>query len=109
MTILPRKVCDRNFCKKGRGPKLSPDWEGPYTVVSRINDVVYRIQRELKTKMKTVHLDLLIMYNSDIVDVSDRDDDDSSSMMAAGWRSLKKILEAELAMGIPERPRSQRI
>ncbi|KAJ3643464.1 hypothetical protein Zmor_026174 [Zophobas morio] len=31
---------------------------------------------------------------------------DSSSVTAAGRRSLKKSLEAEVAMGIPERPRS---
>ena len=34
---------------------------------------------------------------------------DLSSMTAAGWRSLKKSLEAEVAMGIPERPRSRNI
>ena len=54
--------------------KLSTDWEGPYTVVPRINDVVYRIRRGPKTKMKIVHLDRLMKNNSDIFDVSDRDD-----------------------------------
>ena len=47
---------------------------GPYTVVTRINDVVYRIRRRPKTKMKIVHLDRLMKYNNDTVDVSDRDD-----------------------------------
>ncbi|KAJ3666818.1 hypothetical protein Zmor_002249 [Zophobas morio] len=32
---------------------------------------------------------------------------DSSSVTAAGRRSLKKNLEAEVAMGIPEKPRFQ--
>ena len=27
----------------GRSPKLQSNWEGPYTVKKRINDVVYRI------------------------------------------------------------------
>ena len=58
----------------GRRPKLSSDWEGPYTVVTRINDVVYRIRRGPKRKMKIVHLGRLMKYNSSAVDVSDRDD-----------------------------------
>ncbi|KAJ8914234.1 hypothetical protein NQ315_003598 [Exocentrus adspersus] len=28
---------------KGKSPKLQKSWEGPYTVVTRLNDVVYRI------------------------------------------------------------------
>ena len=60
--------------KKKGCPKLSPDWEGPYTVVTRINGVVYSIRPGPKTKMKIVHLDHLMKYNSDAVDVSDRDD-----------------------------------
>uniref|UniRef100_A0A1B0D850 RNA-directed DNA polymerase n=1 Tax=Phlebotomus papatasi TaxID=29031 RepID=A0A1B0D850_PHLPP len=35
--------------RKGRSPKLQSDWEGPYRVVERINDVVYRIQLGKKT------------------------------------------------------------
>ena len=30
--------------RKGHCPKLSVDWEGPYAVLTRINDVVYRIR-----------------------------------------------------------------
>ena len=67
MALQPPK---RNAC----WPKFSTDWEGPYTVVMRINDVVYRIQRGPKRKMKIVHLGCLMKYNSDTVDVSDRDD-----------------------------------
>ncbi|KAJ3655230.1 hypothetical protein Zmor_014366 [Zophobas morio] len=60
--------------RNGRCPKLSSDWEGPHTVVTRINDVVYRIRQGPKRKMKTVHLDRLMKYNSSAVDVSDQDD-----------------------------------
>ena len=28
----------------GRSPKLQSNWEGPYTLKKRINDVVYQIQ-----------------------------------------------------------------
>ena len=34
-----------NPCKKvGHSPKLMRPWEGPYTIIKVINDVVYRIQ-----------------------------------------------------------------
>jgi hypothetical protein len=32
---------------KGKSPKLQSSWEGPYKVITRINDVVYTIQRIL--------------------------------------------------------------
>ena len=32
--------------RRGRSPKLQSNWEGPYSVKKRINDVVYRIQKE---------------------------------------------------------------
>lgn len=58
--------------KKGVSPKLTPSWEGPYSVIKRINDLVYRIQRSPKGKMKVVHLDRLAPYHGE--DCSDRDD-----------------------------------
>ena len=36
--------------KKGISPKLRRPWEGPYVVVERLNDVVYRIQRGPRAK-----------------------------------------------------------
>ena len=49
--------------RRGRSPKLQSSWEGPYNVITRINDVVYRIQRSAKSKMKVVHLDRLMKYH----------------------------------------------
>ncbi|CAG2242289.1 unnamed protein product [Mytilus edulis] len=43
----PRRV-------KGLCPKLQNNWEGPYIVVNRLNDVIYRIQKGPKTKPKVV-------------------------------------------------------
>jgi len=37
--------------KKCKSPKLTPVWKGPYNVVKRLNDVVYRVQRSPKGKM----------------------------------------------------------
>jgi transposase InsO family protein len=48
--------------KKGLSPKLSQSWDGPYKVIKRINDLVYRIQRRPNCKMKVVHLDRLKKY-----------------------------------------------
>jgi predicted aspartyl protease len=51
--------------KKGRCPKLQPSWEGPFVILTRINDVVYRIQRHPRAKMKVVHLERLASYAGD--------------------------------------------
>ncbi|KAJ8912214.1 hypothetical protein NQ315_009038 [Exocentrus adspersus] len=34
---------------KGKSPKLQKSWEGPYSVVTRLNDIVYRIQKNPQT------------------------------------------------------------
>lgn len=30
--------------KKGLSPKLQKPWQGPYVIIKRINDLIYRIQ-----------------------------------------------------------------
>jgi hypothetical protein len=47
---------------KGKSPKLHPAWEGPYKIITRINDVVYRIQKTPRSRMMVVHLDRLAPY-----------------------------------------------
>ena len=49
--------------RKGKSPKLQASWEGPYKVVTRINDVVYRIQKTPRSRMLVVHLDRLAPYH----------------------------------------------
>jgi hypothetical protein len=46
----------------GKSSKLQSSWKGLYKVVTRINDVVYRIQRNPRSKMVVVHLDRLAPY-----------------------------------------------
>ncbi len=48
--------------RKGLSPKLSRPWQGPYTVVKKINDLVYRIQLGPQHKPKVVHRDRLWAY-----------------------------------------------
>ena len=48
--------------KRGKSPKLQTCWEGPYNIITRINDVIYRIQRHPRAKMMVVHLNRMAPY-----------------------------------------------
>ena len=48
--------------KKGISPKLTRQWEGPYTVITRLSDVTYRIQLSARSKPKIVHFNRLKEY-----------------------------------------------
>ncbi|GFV42881.1 retrovirus-related Pol polyprotein from transposon 412 [Trichonephila clavipes] len=41
--------------RKGLFPKLQTNWEGPYTLLKRLNDVVVRIQKSPHSKPKVIH------------------------------------------------------
>ncbi|GBM64851.1 hypothetical protein AVEN_157105-1 [Araneus ventricosus] len=43
-------------------PKLQQNWEGPYTIVKKLNDVVYRVQRLPNAKPKVIHINRLAPY-----------------------------------------------
>jgi len=47
---------------KGKAPKLQSNWEGPYEVVRRLNDVMYCIRKSSRHKNKIVHLDRLAPF-----------------------------------------------
>lgn len=48
--------------KKGKSPKLSLPWEGPYKVVERLTDVVFRIKKGRYGSFVVVHADRLKPY-----------------------------------------------
>ncbi|KAJ8946991.1 hypothetical protein NQ318_019072 [Aromia moschata] len=48
--------------RRGLSPKLQSSWEGPYEVVTRINDVVYRIQKLPRGKPRVVHFNRLAPF-----------------------------------------------
>jgi len=48
--------------KQGLSRKLTCEWNGPFLIVDKINDVVYRIQRNARSKCKVVHHDRLKLY-----------------------------------------------
>jgi hypothetical protein len=47
---------------RGKSPKLQSSWEGPYKMVTQINDAVNRIQHHPREKMMMVHLDKLEIH-----------------------------------------------
>jgi hypothetical protein len=47
---------------KGKSPKRQSSWEGPCKLVTRITDVVCRIQKNPRSRMMVVHLDWLATY-----------------------------------------------
>ncbi|GFW23496.1 integrase core domain protein [Trichonephila clavipes] len=48
--------------RKGLSPKLQTNWEGPYTVLKILNDVVVRIQKSPHLKPKVIHYNRLAPY-----------------------------------------------
>ncbi|GBM09461.1 Retrovirus-related Pol polyprotein from transposon 412, partial [Araneus ventricosus] len=50
--------------RRGLSPKLQQNWEGPYTIVKKLNDVVYRVQRSPNAKPKVIHINRLAPYRA---------------------------------------------
>ncbi|GFX09382.1 retrovirus-related Pol polyprotein from transposon 412 [Trichonephila clavipes] len=48
--------------RKGLSPKLQTNWEGPYIVLKRLNDVVVRIRKSPHSKPKVIHYNRLAPY-----------------------------------------------
>jgi hypothetical protein len=48
--------------KRGKSPKLQTCWEGPYTIITGISNIVYWIWRHPRAKMMVIHLDRLAPY-----------------------------------------------
>ncbi|XP_067644811.1 uncharacterized protein [Eurosta solidaginis] len=59
--------------RKGVPAKFRCSWEGPYKVVKKISDTIYRIQTTGKPRIRrVVHLEMLVAFR--LGDLSDRDD-----------------------------------
>ncbi|GFY34037.1 retrovirus-related Pol polyprotein from transposon 412 [Trichonephila clavipes] len=48
--------------REGLSPKLQSHWDGPYTILKIINDVVIRIRKSTNSKPRVVHYDRLAPY-----------------------------------------------
>ena len=51
--------------RKGACPKLTSPWTGPFTILQKIDDVTYRIQRNRRSKSFVCHVDTLKKYEGD--------------------------------------------
>ena len=49
--------------KKGLSPKLQRRWVGPFLIVSKLGDCVYRIQKSQRTNPKVVHRNRITKYH----------------------------------------------
>ena len=47
---------------KGKSPKLTCKWEGPYTIVRKVSDLIYEIKTSSNSKSKVVHVNRLKPY-----------------------------------------------
>ncbi|CAC5385676.1 unnamed protein product [Mytilus coruscus] len=47
---------------KGRSPKFQFKWEGPFTVIKQISDILYQIQEGPKSKTKIIHVNRIKPY-----------------------------------------------
>lgn len=50
--------------KVGLNPKLQRPWKGPFKVISKISEILYRIQQSPRHKPRVVHHDKLRKYKS---------------------------------------------
>ncbi|GBM72728.1 Retrovirus-related Pol polyprotein from transposon 412 [Araneus ventricosus] len=50
--------------RRGLSLKLQQNWEGPYTIVKKLNDVIYRVQRSPNAKPKVIHINRLTPYRA---------------------------------------------
>ncbi|XP_076230291.1 uncharacterized protein LOC143176614 [Nomia melanderi] len=64
---------------KGKCPKLQFDWEGPYEVVQRLNDLIYRIVRSPRKKLRIVHVNRLARFDSRTTNLKKSKDNDRHS------------------------------
>ncbi|UYV84144.1 K02A2.6-like, partial [Cordylochernes scorpioides] len=53
--------------KKSFSPKLQKSWEGPFRIVKKLNDVVFRIQRSSHSKPKVVHFNRLAPFKEPLI------------------------------------------
>lgn len=51
--------------RRGFSPKLQRSWDGPYEVLKRINDVIYRIRKRPNGKPRVVHFNRLAPFLGD--------------------------------------------
>ncbi|GBL75367.1 hypothetical protein AVEN_194565-1 [Araneus ventricosus] len=49
---------------RGQSPKLQQNWEVPYTIIKKLNDAIFRLQRSPNAKPKIIHINRLAPYRA---------------------------------------------
>ncbi|GBM17049.1 hypothetical protein AVEN_133316-1 [Araneus ventricosus] len=52
----------RSADHEATGAKLQQNWEEPYAIVKKVNNVIYRVQRSPNAKPKVIHINRLTPY-----------------------------------------------
>ena len=52
---------------RGLNSKLQRPWKGPFEIISKLNDVLYRIQESPRHKPKIVHHDKLKSFHGEVI------------------------------------------
>ncbi len=60
-----------SYKKKGLAKKLMRPWTGPYLVIKRLNDLVYKIRLTPQSKPKIVHRNRLWKYSGRVREAED--------------------------------------
>ncbi|GBL75144.1 hypothetical protein AVEN_194398-1 [Araneus ventricosus] len=50
--------------RRGLSAKLQQNWERPNTIVKKLNDAVFRVQRSPNAKPKVIHIDRPAAYHA---------------------------------------------
>ena len=81
---------------------MARPWEGPYTVVKRINDLVYRIRNNSLSKPKVVHRNRLWKYQGFQTELwSDTNGTSAQNGKGAGLESDDEMGVDEMNDGAP--------
>lgn len=48
--------------KRGIGSSLEKEWHGPFVIINKLNDVIFRVQEKQSSKPKVVHHDKIKLY-----------------------------------------------
>ncbi|UYV66979.1 K02A2.6-like, partial [Cordylochernes scorpioides] len=83
--------------KKGLSPKLQKSWEGPFRIVKKLNDVVFRIQRSSHSKPKVVNFNRLAPFKEPLISAAG----EHSKKWVAAFKLGMIITEDEHRPGIP--------
>jgi hypothetical protein len=88
--------------KKGLTPKLQRPWQGPYVITKKINDLVYRIQLNPKSKPKVVHRNRLWLYTGTNAPTWFEEQQNTQSMPVKSADATAKPAELENTSNVVE-------